>query len=115
MHLGDIVWRQILEKGSDGSIELIHPTKSKIITVSGVDVVKIRGWDVNDGYLHFEWSIETSNVLYWFVFNGLLHNVYLSNNLIAVDTYYLETGVKGKATYTFPAHWFSGSDRYDNV
>ncbi|VVC41234.1 Hypothetical protein CINCED_3A015652 [Cinara cedri] len=108
---GDIIWRQILEKGSDGSIELIHPTKSKIITLSGINIVKIRGWDVNDGYLHFEWSLETTNVLYWFVFNGLLHNVYSSNGLIVVDTYYIETGVKGKATYTFPAHWFNGFDR----
>ncbi|KAL4149129.1 hypothetical protein QTP88_003140 [Uroleucon formosanum] len=108
---GDIIWRQILEKGPEGSVELIHPTKSRIITVSGVDVIKVRGWDVKDGYLHFEWSTETSNVLYLFVFNGLLHNVYSSNNLIAVDTYHLETGVKGKATYTFPSHWFSGSDR----
>ncbi|XP_025197839.1 ER membrane protein complex subunit 1 isoform X2 [Melanaphis sacchari] len=108
---GDIIWRQILEKGPEGSVELIHPTKSKIITVSGIDVIKVRGWDVKDGYLHFEWSTETSNVLYLFVFNGLLHNVYSSNNLIAVDTYHLETGVKGKATYTFPAYWFSGFDR----
>lgn len=104
-----------MEKGPEGSVELIHPTKSKIITVSGVDIVKVRGWDVKDGYLHFEWSTETNNVLYLFVFNGLLHNVYSSNNLIAVDTYHLETGVKGKATYTFPAHWFSGSDRYCNI
>lgn len=111
-HLGDIIWRQILEKGPDGSIELIHPTKSKIITVSGIDVIKVRGWDVKDGYLHFEWSKETNNVLYWFVFNGFLHNVYLSNDLIVVDTYYLETGVKGKTSYTFPANWFSGSNRY---
>jgi hypothetical protein len=101
-----------LEKGSDGSIGLIHPTKSKIITVNGNDVVKVRGWDVNDGYLHFEWSTETNNVLYWFVFNGLLHNVYNSNNSISIDTYYLETGVKGKATYTFPLDWFTGFDRY---
>lgn len=110
--LGDIFWRQILEKGPEGSIQLLHQTKTKIITVSGIDVVKVRGWDVIDGYLHFEWSIETYDVLYWFVFNGLLHNVYFSNNLIAVDTYHLETGVKGKATYTFPIHWYSGSDRY---
>jgi len=109
---GDIIWRQLLEKGPDGSIELIHPTKSKIITVSGVDIIKVRGWDVNYGYLHYEWSTEASNVLYWFVFNEFLHNVYLSNNVITVDSYYLETGIKRKATYTFPGHWFSGSNRY---
>jgi len=108
---GDVIWRQILEKEPDGSIELIHPTKSKIITVNGIGVVKVRGWDVKDGYLHFEWSMETSNVLYWFVFNGLLHNVYSSKDVIAVDTYYLETGLKGKTTSTFPAHWFTGSNR----
>lgn len=102
-----------MEKGPDGSIELLHPTKSKIITVCGFDVIKVRGWDVNDGYLHFEWSMETSNVLYWFVSNGFLYNVHLSNNLIAVDTYYLESGIKGKDTYTFPAHLYSGSDRYN--
>lgn len=101
-----------MEKGPDGCIELMHSTKSKIITLSGINVIKIRGWDVNHGYLHFEWSLETTNVLYWFVFNGLLHNVYLSNDLITVDTYYLETGVKGKTTYSFPKHWFNGFDRY---
>lgn len=90
----------------------MHSTKSKIIVVSGLDVIKVRGWDAKDGYLHFEWSAETSNVLYWFVFNGLLHNVYSSNNLIVVDTYHLETGIKGKTAYTFPALWFSGSQRY---
>jgi len=104
-----------LEKGPDGIVELIHPTKSKIITVSGVGVVKVRGWDIKDGYLHFEWSIETSNVLYWFVFNGLLHNVYSSKDVIIVDTYNLETGFKGKITYTFPAHWFTGSNRYYQI
>lgn len=101
-----------MEKGPDGNIELIHPTKSKIITVSGIDVVKVRGWDVNDGYLHFEWSAESNNAVYWFVFNGLLHCVYTSNDLISVDTYYLETGTKAKATYSFPGHWFSGFNRY---
>lgn len=112
LYLGDIIWRQILEKGPDGSIGLLYPIKSKIITVSGVTVVKVRGWDINDGHLHFEWSTETSNDLYWFVFNGLLHNTYLSKNLIVVDTYHLETGIKGKVTYTFPAYWFSDFNRY---
>jgi len=112
LQLGDIIWRQILEKGPDGSIELIHPTKSKIITVSGIGIVKVRGWDVKDGYLHFEWSTENSNVLYWFVFNGLLHTVYLSKDVITVDSYYLETGLKGKTIYNFPAYWFTGSNRY---
>ncbi|XP_050436738.1 ER membrane protein complex subunit 1 isoform X2 [Adelges cooleyi] len=108
---GDIVWRQILEKGSDGDVQLIHPTKSKIVTVTGTNVIKVRGWDVKNGYLNFEWSAEVNDVLYWFVYNGLLHKVYTSDNLIAVDTYYLETGTKGKATFTFPAHTFTGYDR----
>ncbi|XP_050532938.1 ER membrane protein complex subunit 1 isoform X2 [Daktulosphaira vitifoliae] len=108
---GDIVWRQILEKGPDGNIQLLHPTKSKIITVSGTNIIKVRGWDVKDGHLNLEWSIEAENVLYWFVFNGLLHKVYTSDNIISVDTYYLETGTKGKSTYTYPVHWFTGYDR----
>lgn len=90
----------------------MHSTKSKIITLSGEDIVKIRGWDVNDGYLHFEWSLETTNILYWFVFDGLLHNVYPSNGKVIVDTYYLETGVKGKATYTYSAQKFNNLNRY---
>lgn len=107
------MWRQILEKGPIGNVLLIHPTKSKIITVSGANVIKVRAWDVNNGHLHYEWSIEVENVLYWFVFNGLLHKVYKSDNTIAVDTYYLETGTKGKSTYSYPVHGFIESNKYN--
>lgn len=53
---GDIVWRQILERGIDGRITYMH-VDNEIITISGSRTPIVRGWELENGHALFEWTV----------------------------------------------------------
>lgn len=51
----------MLEKGDYGCINLLHIINHLIFTVSGNNVVIVRGWDSKHGFLTHQWSIQLSS------------------------------------------------------
>ncbi|XP_053696909.1 ER membrane protein complex subunit 1 [Sabethes cyaneus] len=116
---GEILWRQVLEKGSRGDIKLLHvPAQgfeiqstgnrfsraSDIITVSGVSPTLIRGWNPNTGALEWEWSIlptspEKAERGQWFKNEiNLYHVVPVLGSHIEVTEYIATSGQQVKQT-----------------
>lgn len=65
LSIGEIKWRNVLEKGNRGVINLLYIVNNVIFVVSGSDVVIIRGWNAKHGYLTHQWSLQQNEyVLY---------------------------------------------------
>lgn len=58
---GDILWRQILEQGKEGTIQLLY-VDNEIVTVSGTRSPVVRGWDLENGHALFEWPMGPVSV-----------------------------------------------------
>lgn len=73
---GEIIWRQILEKGSTGVIQLMH-VDNEIITVTGVGPYLVRAWNPNFGYLHQERIIhvEPSKEVKWIANQNKIYQI----------------------------------------
>ncbi|XP_055523528.1 ER membrane protein complex subunit 1 isoform X2 [Wyeomyia smithii] len=116
---GEIIWRQVLEKGSRGDIKLLHvPTQGNgiqstgnryskafdIITVSGVSPALIRGWNSNTGALEWEWSIlpisiEKAEAAHWFIHDlNLYHVIPVWGSHVEVTEYIATSGQQPKQT-----------------
>lgn len=96
---GDIAWRQVLERGAQGQLQLMA-VDSEVVTVSGTGPFVVRGWNPSAGYLHYEWLIqsekERSKVL-WAYNQGRLYQVSLnegSPGVAEVVTYNVRSGTK---------------------
>lgn len=104
---GSIVWRQVLEKGPQGSIVYFHSSASSIITVSQNSVVRV--WSV-DGVLLTEWLFPHSlkNILF-LVEGGNFYSIELSpsTHTIVVDTYKLASGSMNDVVKKISAPWLS--------
>lgn len=113
---GAIVWRQVLEKSERGEIKLLHLLNDEatnansvrlnnrdedagLITVSGTNVVLVRGWNVHSGNLAWEWSVTpTTNPPnsepYWFYEQSYLYSVVpnWSGSHVVLTAYNAKTG-----------------------
>lgn len=92
---GAIVWRQVLERGDRGTIKYLHlindesiNTKSvrlnhkrdddgSLITVTGTNLILVRGWNVRTGNLVWEWTSTPKSSVdsHWFYENSILYEV----------------------------------------
>ncbi|XP_049962865.1 ER membrane protein complex subunit 1 isoform X2 [Schistocerca serialis cubense] len=98
---GQILWRQVLEKGGQGDIHFLGVDGSAVVTVSGDKVLTLRGWDQNAGYLLWEWplplqlSLDRLKVSKWFVNSGNLYHVEPeAQKQVTVTVFKLVTGAK---------------------
>jgi len=56
---GEIIWRQLLESGRAGEIISQH-VDDEIVTISGTLSPLVRGWDLENGHILYEWAVSTS-------------------------------------------------------
>ncbi|XP_055615709.1 ER membrane protein complex subunit 1 isoform X2 [Toxorhynchites rutilus septentrionalis] len=116
---GELIWRQVLEKGPRGDIKLLHipsqgngiqPTGSRynrafdIITVTGDNPALVRGWNSNSGVLEWEWSLysvspERIDSALWFIHEGTLYHVVpVWQSHLELTGYVATSGQQTKAT-----------------
>lgn len=110
---GKIEWRRVLEKGDRGSIQYIFPVIESassnslrvsngqemdkfVATVTGTSFVLIRGWNVENSNLAWEWSatFNEGTQAYWFYAQTKLYRVqqnWMAGNL-EIMAYDLKTG-----------------------
>uniref|UniRef100_A0A1B6KS38 ER membrane protein complex subunit 1 n=1 Tax=Graphocephala atropunctata TaxID=36148 RepID=A0A1B6KS38_9HEMI len=71
---GEILWRQILEKGDPGAVQLMH-VDVEMVTVTGSGPYTVRGWNINLGNMLYEWSIASVRwpEVRWAVHQGKLY------------------------------------------
>ncbi|KAK7866597.1 hypothetical protein R5R35_010431 [Gryllus longicercus] len=96
---GNIIWRQVLEKKEQGTIHFMNITSEAVITVSGTNPVNVRGWDLNGGFLLWDWSfplhvfISSEEENKWFLSDTELKLYHISlGSEIIVKPYELTSG-----------------------
>lgn len=115
---GDILWRKVLETDeARGDVKFLHVTKDSknvvsqssdgdpfgIITVSGVNPVFFRGWDVSNGNLAWEWSLSplsdnSEGSQYFYRENSIYHVLPVWNSHIEVTEYHASSGQTNDGT-----------------
>ncbi|XP_077289149.1 ER membrane protein complex subunit 1 isoform X2 [Arctopsyche grandis] len=112
---GQILWRHVLESGSQGNIQMLH-VSDEVVTVSGVNPALIRGWDLTTGYLLWEWSLwlqghaqqAAATSSYWWVENNLLqHLLPIPGEHLEMTSYNMRTGQNKGTTSKLPATWIN--------
>lgn len=97
---GSIMWRQVLEKNEHGKIHFMNITSDAIVTVSGNNPFNVRGWDLNGGFLLWDWSIPHSSLAKssggdeWLISesDSKIHHIAISVPEITTTPYDLVTG-----------------------
>lgn len=110
---GEIGWRRVLEKGDRGSIQYIFPVIESassnslrvsnghemdkfVATVTGTSFVLIRGWNIENSNLAWEWSVTFNDgtKAYWFYAQTKLYRVQQNwkNGFLEIMAYGLKTG-----------------------
>lgn len=110
---GEIGWRRVLEKGDRGSIQYIFPVIESassnslrvsngqemdkfVATVTGTSFVLVRGWNVENSNLAWEWSatFNEDTQAYWFYAQTKLYRVQQNWKAghLEVMAYNLKTG-----------------------
>ncbi|KAK6629962.1 hypothetical protein RUM43_003783 [Polyplax serrata] len=102
---GDIIWRQILESDDNGTIKLLSIDK-EILTISGTNSPLVRGWDMEHGYLLWEWGLNPySELTNWiFLRQKLIQIDFNASSHLTATMYQISTGKKVK-TQIIPATW----------
>lgn len=92
---GSIVWRRVLERGDRGTIKYLHLINEEstnansvrlnnkrdddgsLITVTGSNLILVRGWNVRTGNLAWEWTITPKHPVdsHWFYEQSILYEV----------------------------------------
>uniref|UniRef100_A0A1B6IMR1 EMC1 first beta-propeller domain-containing protein n=1 Tax=Homalodisca liturata TaxID=320908 RepID=A0A1B6IMR1_9HEMI len=90
---GEILWRQILEKNSHGTVQLMH-VDVEMVTVTGSGPYTVRGWNINLGNMLYEWSITTVRLrnVKWAVHQGKLYMVNIGAQEAEVSVYNVRVG-----------------------
>ncbi|XP_054745972.1 ER membrane protein complex subunit 1 isoform X1 [Anastrepha obliqua] len=131
---GKILWRQVLENSPRGELKLMQvgtasvninepestaaaPTNSKhgfdALTVQGHAPALVRGWNVANGNLEWEWSLmplqsDRAESAFWFYKNGLLYHVIPTwRSHIEVTPYFATTGHATETTGRISAAWIN--------
>lgn len=112
MKTGELTWRQVLEKGPQGEIKFMH-ADSEVITVSGNGPFIVRGWNLANGYSHFEWNSfndadEPHENVLWTYHHGKLYKVVMldSQQVARIISYNVRSGGQ-LAAYTVNIPGFS--------
>ncbi|KAL6986821.1 DUF1620 superfamily [Sarracenia purpurea var. burkii] len=61
----EIKWRNVLEKGSRGVINLLHQVNHAVFVVSGSDVVLVRILNAKQGALMHQWSMQQNEYVFF--------------------------------------------------
>lgn len=109
LHLknGEIEWRKVLENPNH-QLELLYVNK-EVVSVSGDgNTWYIRGWDVNNGLLQWEWTMFTENKFNakWVISKGqLIHVVPVLKSHLEVTSYQMNTGQNSGKTSRISTPW----------
>lgn len=73
----EILWRQILERGDQGSVQLLH-VDVEMVSVTGSGPYTVRGWNTNSGSLLYEWSIASAKWVWteWKLFKAICIDIF---------------------------------------
>lgn len=113
---GEIIWRRVLETDIRGDIQFLHVTRDSssksvtrgdeeafgVVTVSGLNPVLFRGWNVKTGNLVFEWSItpltENDSSQYFIKDSKIFHVLPVWKSHIELTEYQLNSGQQESST-----------------
>lgn len=126
---GDILWRRVLESENRGDIKFLHVNQNtkyvasqtgsngnpfEVITVTGHNPALVRGWDLMNGNLAWEWSLvptnpeNSDNSLWFFKDTNIYHVLPVWNSHIELTEYQANTGYQTKSTTTkITASWIT--------
>ena len=126
---GDILWRRVLESENRGDIKFLHVNQNtkyvasqtgssgnpfEVITVTGHNPALVRGWDLMNGNLAWEWSLvptnpeNSDNSLWFFKDTNIYHVLPVWNSHIELTEYQANTGYQTKPTTTkITASWIT--------
>lgn len=123
---GELLWRRIFESDDNrGEIKFLHVNQQTktviqqnsrntldIVTVSGITPFLVRGWDINNGNLAWEWSLtptvpEKALDSMWFLKDSNLYHILpVWGSHIELSEYHASTGNQVKSTTTrISASW----------
>nr|CAD7589368.1 unnamed protein product [Timema genevievae] len=112
---GDILWRHVLEKGSEGVIRFLS-VDTDVVTVSGnKDTLLVRGWDPSGGILQWEWPLPKTDHrvedTHWYMSGSKLYQVTpVALSHVEVTAYNVGTGGKISA-HSVPAKWIADTSK----
>nr|CAD7259238.1 unnamed protein product [Timema shepardi] len=112
---GDILWRHVLEKGSEGVIRFLS-VDTDVVTVSGdKDTLLVRGWDPSGGILQWEWPLPKTDHrvedTHWYMSGSKLYQVIpVALSHVEVTVYNVGTGGKISA-HSVPAKWIADTSK----
>ena len=115
---GDILWRRVLETDDTrGDIKFLYVTRDSknivsqssdvdpfgVITVSGINPVLFRGWDITNGNLAWEWSLtptsaKADDAEYFFRDSNIYQVLPVWNSHIEITEYYASSGQQNRPT-----------------
>lgn len=110
LHLktGQIIWRQILEDPQKENMVHLH-VDQEIVTVSGgKNSWHVRGWDINNGFLLFEYMVqaEENSRVFWMVKGDTLYQLAaVIGSHVDVASYVLQTGSASGQKRRIPSPW----------
>ncbi|XP_046405220.1 ER membrane protein complex subunit 1 isoform X2 [Ischnura elegans] len=110
-----LVWRQVLERGDQGAINLLY-VGPEVLTVSGSNPVYVRKWDANYGFITMDATIQSKHLdspgdKKWSLKSGILYQVHLNlPSQIAVSTYSAYGGAE-LSYRLIPSQWVSKTTR----
>lgn len=115
---GEILFRRILESSPRGELKFLHFNQNTknvaaqssssnsfdLLTVSGTNPALIRGWDVSNGNLAWEWSMtplqqdKAEHSMWFYNDYSLFHVLPVWNSHIELTEYHASTGQPMKST-----------------
>ncbi|GJQ76898.1 hypothetical protein Trydic_g15100 [Trypoxylus dichotomus] len=104
---GQILWRHVLEESPGVTVKLLNVDK-EIITITGNEnTFYVRGWELNNGVLLWEWCLHTeATIAEWVVYKDkLIHIVPVLNSHLEVTEYEVHTGKNRGSTSKITAPW----------
>lgn len=125
---GEINWRRILEERPRGELKYLYVNQNTknvmsqssggnpydLLSVSGTNPALIRGWDINNGNLAWEWTLipldleRVDDALWFFNDVSIYHVLPVWNSHIEISEYHASTGQLMKSTTTkISASWIT--------
>lgn len=110
LHLktGQILWRQILEDPTKENIVHLHVDK-EIVTISGnKNSWHVRGWDINNGILLFEYvvTVDYNGQVFWVIKGDTLYQVVPNlGSHVEVSAFVLQTGAVSSPKIRLETPW----------
>lgn len=104
---GQILWRHVLEDQPGNTVELLDVDKEVVTVTGGENTFYVRGWELNNGVLLWEWCLHTeaTNAKWGIYKDKLIHIVPVLNSHLEVTEYEVHTGQNRGASSQISTPW----------